>query len=76
MKYKYKLLNYWNDQDDLYVNYLVEDLDNHDKANVINYFNTSDIGCDYNTASEEEITNSLYRLIERNDGVEFKFSHF
>ena len=72
MKYKYKLLNYWNDQDDLYVNYLVEDLDNKDKANVINYFNTSDIGCDYNTASEEEITNSLYRLIERNDGIEFK----
>ncbi len=72
MKYKYKLLNYWNDQDDLYVNYLVEDLDNNDKANVINYFNTSDIGCDYNTASEEEITNSLYRLIERNDGIEFK----
>ena len=72
MKYKYEILNYWNDQDDLYVNYLVEDLDNHDKANVINYFNTSDIGCDYNTASEEEITNSLYRLIERNDGVEFK----
>ena len=53
MKYKYKLLNYWNDQDNLYVNYLVEDLDNNDKANVINYFNTSDIGCDYNTASEE-----------------------
>ena len=21
MKYKYELLNYWNDQDDLYVNY-------------------------------------------------------
>ena len=28
---------------------------------VINYFNTSDIGCDYNTASEEEITRNSSR---------------
>lgn len=72
MKYKYKILNYWNFQDDLYVNYEVEDLENNDKANVINYYNTSDLDCNYNTASEEEITNSLYRLIERDDGIEFK----
>ena len=71
MKYKYKLLNYWNDQDDLYVNYEVENLEDYSIANVINYYNTSDIGCNYNTASEEEIENCLYKLIEDNNGLEF-----
>ena len=41
MKYQYELLNYWNDSDDLYVNYTVEDLESHKKANVINYSITS-----------------------------------
>ena len=71
MKYKYKLLNYWNDQDDLYVNYTVEDLETNEIADVIEYYNTSDIGCDYNSASMEVIENSLYRLIEKNNGKEF-----
>lgn len=71
MKYQYELLNYWNDSDDLYVNYIVEDLESHKKANVINYFNTSDIGCNYNTASIEVIESSLYKLIKKNNGVEF-----
>lgn len=72
MKYQYELLNYWNDQDDLYVNYVVEDLESGTKANVINYYNTSDIGCDYNTASIEEINNSLLDLIKNSDGWEFR----
>ena len=71
MKYQYNLLNYWNDQDDLYVNYVVEDLETNEKANVIDYYNTSDIGCDYNTSSMEVIENALYRLIEKNNGLEF-----
>lgn len=71
MKYKYKILNYWNDQDDLYVNYTVENLETNEVANVIDYYNTSDIGCDYNLASTEEIKNSLYKLIEENNGLEF-----
>lgn len=71
MKYQYNLLNYWNDQDDLYVNYVVENLETNEKANVIDYYNTSDIDCDYNSASMEEIENSLYRLIEKNNGSEF-----
>ena len=71
MKYQYKLLNYWNDQDDLYVNYTIENLETNEIANCINYYNTSDIGCDYNSASEEVIENSLYRLIEESNGLEF-----
>ena len=27
--YKYNILNYWNDQDDLYVHYEVEDKENN-----------------------------------------------
>lgn len=71
MKYQYKLLNYWNDQDDLYVNYTLENLETNEIANCINYYNTSDIGCDYNSASEEIIENSLQRLIEEGKGLEF-----
>ena len=47
-KYEYKILNYWNDQDDLYVNYVVENLKTNEIANVIDYYNISDIDCDYN----------------------------
>lgn len=71
MKYQYNLLNYWNNQDDLYVNYVVEDLETNEKANVIDYYNTSDIGCDYKTSSIEVIENALYRLIEKNNGSKF-----
>lgn len=71
MKYQYKLLNYWNDQDDLYVNYTVENLETNEIANVIDYYNTSDIGCDYNSASVEVIENALYRLIEKNKDLAF-----
>lgn len=71
MRYRYELLNYWNDQDDLYVNYIVEDLETNEKANVISYYNTSNIECDYNTSSMEVIENALYRLIEKNNGREF-----
>ena len=42
MKYKYELLNYWNDQDDLYVNYTVENLETNEIANCIDYHNTSE----------------------------------
>ena len=70
MKYKYKILNYWNDSDDLYVNYLVENLSTHQIANAIEYFNTSDIGCDYNDANSIEIENCLLNLVEKNNGVE------
>lgn len=71
MNYKYKILNFWNDQDDLYVNYEVENLETNDIANVIDHYNTSDIGCDYNCESEEVIENCLYNLIEKNNGLEF-----
>ena len=67
--YNYEILNYWNDSDDLYVNYVVEN-NNGDKANVIDYYNTSDVGCDYNTSSDETIRECLLKLVERNNGLE------
>lgn len=69
--YNYEILNYWNNLDDLYVDYVVENLDNGNKANVIDYYNTSDIDCDYNTASEDVIKECLLKLVERNNGLEF-----
>ena len=67
---KYKILNYWNDQDDLYVNYIIKNMETGDQANVINYYDVSDLDCNYNMASMEEIENSLYRLIEQGKGKE------
>ena len=64
--YNYEILNFWNDADDLYVNYIVEDLKTDRKANVIDYYNTSDLECNYNTASEEIIIKSLKKLIKQN----------
>ena len=61
--YNYEILNFWNDADDLYVNYIIEDLKNDRKANVIDYFNTSDLDCNYNTASEDTILKSLSKII-------------
>lgn len=67
----YKIINFWNDNDILYVNYKVENLATGNTANAINYFNISDLDCSYNSASVEEIEHSLLKLIERNKGIEF-----
>lgn len=69
---EYKILNYWNDSDDLYVNYIVADKEKDLKANTIAYFNTSDIGCDYNDATDEEIKDNLLKLLKESKGHEFE----
>lgn len=69
-KLEYKILNYWNDSDDLYVNYIVSDNNKSLNANVISYYNVSDIGCDYNCSTPSQIENSLLDLIKENDGCE------
>ena len=71
-RYKYNILNYWNDADDLYVNYIVEDTQTKQTANAIDIYNTSDLSCDYNISSEEEIEKSLKKLLKENEGIEFK----
>lgn len=73
MKYEYEILNYWNDSDDLYVNYLVLNKETNEKANCIEYYNTSDIGCDYNTSTESRIEECLNLLLVEHDGLEFKY---
>ena len=69
-RYEYDILNYWNDQDDLYVNYIVRDKLLDIKANVIDYYNTSDLSVDYNTANPYQIEKSLLYLIKQNNGKE------
>lgn len=70
-KYNFKLLNFWNNEDDLYVNYVVSNNDTSVEANIIKHFNTSDIGCDYNNSSKEEIEKCLLKLIKEDSGYEF-----
>lgn len=72
MRYEYNILNYWKDQDDLYVNYIVNDKITNSSVNTINYYNVYDIDIDYNTVSIETIENNLYKLIKENNGMEFK----
>lgn len=70
-EYEYEVLNFWNDSDDLYVDYKVNDIENDKVAHCIDYFNTSDIGCDYNTSTDTEIMGHIHQLIKKNNGVEF-----
>ena len=70
-KYQYKILSYWNNADDLYVNYIVEDTETKNTVNAIEYYNTSDLSCDYNSSSVEDIIDSLTELIKENNGLEF-----
>lgn len=69
--YKYNILNYWNDQDDLYVHYEVEDIENNITSNVIGYYNISDLDCNYNDFNDEGIKKSLYKLLKQHNGYEF-----
>jgi len=69
--FEYKILNYWNDSDDLYVNYIITNTQTKESANVIEYYNTSDLGIDCNNASSEEIEETLYQLIRDFSGIEF-----
>ena len=71
-RYQYKILNYWSNSNDLYVNYIVEDTETKQEANAIDIYNTSDLNCDYNNSSEEEIEKALKTLLKENDGIEFK----
>lgn len=72
--YKYNILNYWNDEDDLYVHYEVEDKENNLTANVIDYYNISDLDCNYNDFNDEEIKKSLYKLLKQHNGYEFNLA--
>lgn len=68
---KYNILNYWTNNDDLYVNYIVTDKEKDLKANAIAYFNISDINFDYNRVTDEEIKDNLLKLIQNKKGQEF-----
>ena len=67
--YTYEILNYWNDQDDLYIDYIVTNNKDNSQVHTVEYSNTSDIGCDYNNASLDEIKECLLLLIKQNNGL-------
>ncbi len=69
--YNYEILNYWNDQDDLYIDYIVTNNKDNSQVHTVGYSNTSDIGCDYSSASSDEIKECLLLLLKQNDGLEF-----
>ena len=71
---EYRILNYWDNNNDLYVNYVVENLKNNQKANVVNIFAVSDLDCDYFNALQDEIDDAVYKLIKNHSGWEFKIS--
>ena len=71
---EYRILNYWDNNDDLYVNYVVENLKNNQKANVVNIFAVSDLDCDYFNALQDEIDDAVYKLIKNHSGWEFKIN--
>lgn len=67
----YDILNYWQNNDGLYVNYIVEDKEKDLKANTIAYISPSDINFDYNSVTDEEIKDNLLKLIQNKKGQEF-----
>ena len=71
---EYRILNYWDNNEDLYVNYVVENLKNYSKANVVNVFSVSDLDCDYYNALSDEIDDAVYKLIKNHSGWEFNIN--
>lgn len=69
--YEYNILNYWRDNDELYVNYIISNIQNNQQANVIEYYNISDLACDYVTSNDAEIKENLKKLVVQNKGLEF-----
>ena len=71
---EYRILNYWDNNEDLYVNYVVENLKNYSKANVVNVFSVSALDCDYYNALPDEIDDAVYKLIKNHSGWEFNIN--
>ncbi len=69
--YDYEILNYWDNNEDLYVSYTVTNNNNHEKANAINYYNFNDLKCEYGLSNPNEIKQSLLNLLCQNNGIEF-----
>lgn len=68
MKYNYELLNYWNDHDDLYVDYIVTNEDTDEKAHACTLLNTDMIE---NYISRTDIDDELISIISKYNGKEF-----
>ena len=70
-EYSYKILNYWNDNGDVYVDYLVKNTKTNDKAHACALFNINDIDTSIETdKAEEYLINTIIKNKEK--GYEFK----
>lgn len=67
-EYKYSIINYWQDNNDLYVDYTV--INDKEQAHVCSLFDINDLNT-YKSGSQEEITNELIGLLSKNNGKEF-----
>ena len=67
-KYTYRILNYWNDQDDLYVDYIVKNTEAFETAHACALYNTDDID-DY--MGRSNINEDLIKLIKESNRNEF-----
>ncbi|MBR1376676.1 MAG: hypothetical protein IJ565_02565 [Bacilli bacterium] len=67
-KYDYEILNYWNDNDDLYVDYVVTNKETDEQAHACTLLNTDMIE-DY--ISKSNIDDELISIISKSDGNEF-----
>ena len=67
--FEYEILNYWNDNNDLYVDYLVTNKKTDENAHACTLLKVSDIK-DYSRSLD--ITDELVDIISKNNGKEFK----
>lgn len=72
---EYEIIHFWNDQDDLYVEYKVTNKNDNTKVHTVDYYNTSDISDNYNEATKDEIEDTLLKLLKENKGLEFNYPH-
>ena len=68
-EYKYSIINYWQDNNDLYVDYTVI-YNDKEQAHACSLFDINDLNA-YKNGSQEELLNELTELLNKNNGNEF-----
>lgn len=68
-EYKYSIINYWQDNNDLYVDYTVI-YNDKEQAHACSLFDINDLNT-YKNGSQEEVLNELTELLNKNNGKEF-----
>ena len=72
MKYKYDVLSYWIDDETLYINYVIKDINNKRKANTIESILISYISDSFDELSSSDKNDMFLDIIKRRNGKEFE----